>query len=506
MSATTFTDTRGRGGHRARLSERWAFESWVLPTILVVAGLNFFWQLGSSSYFIDEAFSVIHSLPALHTVFNLIIHQKNGETTPPTYFLFLHEWILRTGSQAEWVTRLPSAVAGLALVAATYWMAMAFLARRVALAAAALCALSPLILSYAQETRAYVFVVLACVVCVGATVRASQRSEGRTRMLIVGALAAVLAVWLHYIAVSVLVPLLIWVAARSELTRRQRLCFIGVCLAGTASVLPILLDQYHNYVGGAISGSINWTNVVSVTGTPFGARVGTPVDLRTLAGALVCLVAVLVLLVSRPGEVRHRHLLAALGAFGILALIGVDLTGKSILITRYTTVSAPFLLTAIAAACAILPRPGAAALAALALAAAIAGVIDDHSSSGFYAPVRDAVKYIEPRVQPDEFLLSPGFPLTDTPIFYYDTRLLRPKLQFFGLQDSRVPLAFRTHTRVWIIDNPPRATTASALAGVERILSRNRWHAVSVRVFPGSIDLGVLLTVPDSKRHAAARA
>ena len=165
--------------------------------ILLGAAGNFLWQLGSSSYFTDEAFSVMHSLPSFGTMFSRVAHT---ETTPWTYFLFLHEWLIRTGTQAEWVTRLPSAMAGVALVGAVYWMAGAFVGRRVALGAAALCAISPLIQCYAQETRVYVFVMLAAVLSVGATVRACHRPEGRTRLLILGAASAVFAMWLHYTA------------------------------------------------------------------------------------------------------------------------------------------------------------------------------------------------------------------------------------------------------------------------------------------------------------------
>lgn len=496
MSATTFPEARGRGGYRDQLSERWAIETWTLAAILLVAGLNFFWQLGSSSYFIDEAFSVIHSLPALHTIWNFILHQRGGETTPPTYFLFLHEWIARTGSQAEWVTRLPSAVASVGVVGATYWMARAFVDRRLALAAAALCALSPLVLSYAQEARAYIFTVLACVLCVGATVRASQRVDGRIRLLAVGALAAILAVWLHYTAVSVVLPLIVWVGSTSTFTPRQRFVFIAACLAGFVSVLPILLDQYHNSAGlGAIKGPINLANIVSVVGTPFAERVGTPVDVRTVVGALVALTAVVVLLVARRPGVRHRQLLAALGTFGVIALIAVDLTGQHILITRYTAIIAPFLLTAIVAACTQLPRPAAAAIVAGTLAVAIAGVVGDHSRSGFYAPVRQVVEYIQPKQRAGDFLLSPGIPLTDTPIFYYLTRLTRPKLHFLGLHDPAVPVIFRLHRRVWLVDKPRAATRSATIRMVAPLLRRYHFHAAEVRTFSTSIALGVVLAV-----------
>jgi hypothetical protein len=293
------------------------------------------------------------------------------------------------------------------------------------------------------------------------------------------------------------------VGANRTFTPGQRVAFLIACVAGFGSVLPILLDQYNNYIGGAIFGSINWTNLVSVVGTPFAPRVGTPVDARTVAGALVVLGAVLVLMFSRGRETRYRYLLATLGAFGVIALIGVDLTGQHILITRYTTITAPFLLTAVVAACMRLPRIGAAALGAAAVAVAVAGLIDNHSTRQFYAPAREAVDYIAPRERPGDFMLAPGVPLTDTPLFYYVTRRTHPKLHLFGLHDPGLADAFRINKRIWIVDEPRSETDASAVAAVRGILDRYRWRVVSARVFETSIDLGVLLTVPDVRRHRA---
>jgi 4-amino-4-deoxy-L-arabinose transferase-like glycosyltransferase len=501
MSATTFSEARDRGRYPERLSERWAVRTWALPAILVLAGLNFFWQLGSSSYFIDEAFSVIHSLPGFHTMLHAIGHT---ETTPYTYFLFLHEWMALTGSQAEWVTRLPSAVAGVGLVWATYWMAGAFVERRAALCAAALCAFSPLVLSYAQETRVYVFLMAACVVSVAATVRASQRTDGRIRLLALGAASAFVALWLHYTAISVVLPLIVWVGTRSTFSVRQRAAFIAPCLIAAGTLLPLLLEQYHyNPNGGAILGAVNFRNVASVVGTPFASRVGTPVNVRTVVGALVVLAAVPAVLLSPRRRVAQRGLLVAVAIFGVLALIAVDLTGKHILITRYTTITAPFLATLIVAACVQLPRVAAAVLAIAAAVVALAGVIDNHSPRQFYAPVREVVEYIAPHQRPGDFMLSPGYPLTDTALFYYVTRRTHPKLHFFGLHDPGIAHAFRTYKRIWIVDNPPKATDASAVASVRRLLRRYRWHEVETRVYSTSLNLGLLLTLPDGHRRLA---
>ena len=545
MTAASLAGARPRGGWLARAESA---ERWALPLILLIAGLNFFWQLGSSSYFVDEAFSVLHALPSLH----LLVHLVNTtETTPYTYFLFLHQWLYWTGSQAEWVTRFPSAVAGVVLVGAVYWMARAFVRPRVALAAAGLAALSPLIQSYAQETRVYVFLLLVATISVGATVRAAQRPERRGLMLGVGAATMFLAIWLHYISVSVLLPMGIWVATRTELSRRQRGAYLAVCALGVATVMPLLLEQYSTFPnGGAIAGQINWNNVISVAGTPFGTRMGTPVDVRSVTAALLVVFAVGTVLVgswrarggararggtraaadgaraagsgpraggratawggmriappagaplrARAGgslAVREPGLLVALGVVGVLGPFLLDLAGKHILITRYTVITAPFLVTVIAAALVELPRVAAAALAAGVLAVSAAGLADNHSPSGFYPPARQAIAYIAPRDRLGQFMLSPGFPLTDTPIFYYDIRLLRPKLHFFGLGDPRVPQVFALYRRIWIIDNPSADTRAAALAAVAPLLRRYHFQAEGVRTFTTSLTLGVMLAV-----------
>lgn len=500
MSATTISRSRVREGPHGWSDAGSIASRLALPVILLVAAANFFWQLGSSSYFIDEAYSVMHSLPAIHTLLERVARTEN---TPYTYFLFLHEWMIRTGSQAEWVTRLPSAIAGVVLVGAVYWMARAFVDHWVALGAAALCAISPLIQSYAQETRVYVFLILVLVVSVGATVRACQRTERRTALLTVGAVSAFVAMWLHYTAISVLLPLAVWVGTRQQLSRRARGAFIAACVLGVGTVMPLFLKQYSiSPNGGDINGPINWNNAISVIGTPFGTRVGTPVDLRTVAGALVVLFAIAALLLWRRRPVAERGLLVALGVVGVLAIFVLDLLGKHIMITRYTVVTAPFLATAIAAACAQLPRVGTVTLAAGAVAVSAAGLVDNHSRSGFYPPVKQPIEYIGPREHPGDFLLAPGFPLTDATIFYYvtHTHLLKPKLHFFGLADPGIPDAFRRYKRIWIIDNPPKATRAAALGSVSGLLRRYHFRAVSVRVYSTSLDLGLLLTVPDRTR------
>jgi hypothetical protein len=339
--------------------------------------------------------------------------------------------------------------------------------------------------------------MLAVVVAAGATVRGVQRAD--TRLLALGALTAFVGIWLHYTALSVVAPLLVWVATRRALSVRQRAGYVAVCVAGIATVLPLLLAQYHYQPnGGFITGAITWENVVSVVGTPFGTRRGTPVDVRTVAAALVIVCAALaVILRPRHPAVRERGLLVVLAAFGVLALLGLDLAGKHILITRYTTITAPFMLTVLVAACMQLPRAAAATLAIPAVAIAAWGTYHDHRAAGFYAPTRQVVDYVARRERPGDLMLTPGFPIADVPLFYYVTRRTRPKLRLYGLPDPAVPSVLSRYKRVWVVDWPRSATDAAALSLAAPKLRRYRLRPVSVRVYATSMPLGVILAVPN---------
>ncbi len=472
-------------------------DGWALAAIMLAGGLNFGWQLGSSSYFVDEALSILHSLPPLSAVTGVV---RMTETTPWTYFFFLHEWIYRTGSQAEWVTRLPSAIAGFALVAAVYWMGGAFLDRRPALLAAGLCALSPLILQYAQQARVYVFAMLAVTIAVGATVRASSASRGRTRMLVLGAVAAVTALWLHYTTALVILPLCLWLGACASLSRRQRGGFIGVCLLAQLLLLPLFVDQFGYAPNGGIGtvARITWTNVVRIAETPFDGRWLGGSEVIRLLGAAVVIFSLLALSIPRVGAVRNRRLLAALGTLGPLTIIALGVAGKDVLITRYTAVAAPFLLTALAAALAILPRGAAVSLTVVALVVAGTGLVASHRQTGFYAPTRQTIDYIQAYQRPGDELVTPGYPRADDiPLVYYGQRRMHPLLEYIVGSPAGVSAAFDSHHRVWLIRQglnnnlSPRARLRLEGAFFRAV----GFRALSVHTFRTSTTFAVFLAV-----------
>src|SRR6185436_15614334 len=65
------------------------------------------------------------------------------------------------GGTSEWVLRLPSALAGIAMVPVMAWLAARFVGRDAAVPAAWLAAGSPFLVWYSQEARNYAFLILA---------------------------------------------------------------------------------------------------------------------------------------------------------------------------------------------------------------------------------------------------------------------------------------------------------------------------------------------------------
>ena len=92
-----------------------------LGALIILAGL------GHSSLFIDETFSWNASNNGIQGIVDAV---QQAEVTPPLYYVILHGWIGLTGAESEWALRLPSALAGIALIGAVAWLATLVADRR----------------------------------------------------------------------------------------------------------------------------------------------------------------------------------------------------------------------------------------------------------------------------------------------------------------------------------------------------------------------------------------
>jgi 4-amino-4-deoxy-L-arabinose transferase-like glycosyltransferase len=425
-----------------------------LAGILLLAAANFLWQLATPSYFADEVLSIWNVTPS--SLSHVITSVNKTEANPWTYFLFLHAWLKNTGTQDEWVMRLSSVIVGLALVAAVYWLARAFLSQRAALAAAALCAFSPVVLQYAQEVRGYIFVMLAVPLAVAATIRAVDRHTARNALLLVGALAAVSAMLLHYFAVLVIAPLCIWLLLQRSLPRLQRGLYVAVCAIAGGLTIPLFVEQYNNAGGLAGVASLKWSTAAAVVGTPFDGRFPQlPVALRIL-GVVVAVVSVLRLLKYTGPALRHARLLGTLGLVPLATLLVLGVFGVDVVATRYSALAAPIEIVVILAAIATFSAPAAIALAAATALVAAWGIAASHSLEGFYPPAKQTMTYIGRHRQVGDIVALSMRQGVHWAFQYYGRRLIHPQPPYINPGDSRTLITvLRQRRRVWIVNLLP---------------------------------------------------
>lgn len=399
-----------------------------LVGLLAVAALHFGLGIGEGSFFVDEIYSVEIGQRSLGAIDDGI---RATERIPPLHYFGLHEWMGHLGSATEAGARSSSVVAGVLLVGAVFWMACAFVPRDRALLAAGLCAASPLVLEYAQQARTYVWVMLAVTVAVGATVRGG-------RWLWIGAVAAVAALWLHYMALLVIGPLCLWLIRERG---RSAAGYVIACVIAQAALVPLMVDQFSGGAGtgGLAQGAFSASSVGRVLGTPFDGRWASGLDWPQLVGALATVAAVIWIW-------RRSRLLAALAATAPLALAAGAVVGSDILLSRYATVAAPMMLVAIAAA----PRP----VLALAVVATAGGLVLSHGDSGRYAPLREAITVVRDGYEPgDDIFVDPN-PAISVPAGHYIGRLLSPRPE---LRTPGDPIEGRTWIVAEVKDGDPRA-------------------------------------------------
>jgi hypothetical protein len=206
--------------------------------VLCIGIVARFWNLGGPGLHGDEdtmAMAVAHIL-------------KVGWPTLPSGMLYprgLTELYLMAASvkifgETEWAMRLPSALAGIALIYLCYIVGRRFLRPQWNLAFAAIIALLPDLIIYSQTARMYIF-MLACIATALACIFAWERS-GRVGWLIGAVLAMTLGIELHALTVT-MTPLLLMPGLLQGDRRKVLLGLIAGCVVMTAY---LLIDGWVN--------------------------------------------------------------------------------------------------------------------------------------------------------------------------------------------------------------------------------------------------------------------
>ena len=297
--------------------------------VLLGAALRFA-TLDLQSYRYDEAVTVGRILqPNLFDTMSAVGH---SESTPPLYYLVAWLWSRPFGTGEVWLRSL-SALAGTGSIVAVYLGAVSLpLPRRAGLIAAAAVAVSPVLIWFSQDARAYSLVFLLTALSFLFFARA--RRSGTRRDLALWAVFSALAIATHYFAGFVVAPeAVLLLLARN----RRGAVFAVLAIAAAAALLaPLALEQTEHAhaawiaeqplgerlerAGAKLVGNDN--------GDEHGARQPGPIPLAVPAALAL---AALVLLLARGDRDERRGArpaaiiaAAAVAAPLLLGLFGAD--------------------------------------------------------------------------------------------------------------------------------------------------------------------------------------
>ena len=212
--------------------------------LLTMAGAALrFATLDQQSYWYDEAITAAMLDGSLRNVFRGIF---DTESTPPLYYLLGWVWAHIVGSEEVHLRSL-SAVVGTLVIPVAYAAGRVVSTVRVGLAAAALAAVSPMLVWYSQEARAYALVALLG----GASfvLFALARSDPTRRRLVAWATISALALATHYFAgFVVFAEAVLLFHAHPRLTR-LRWAVASVALVALALLPLAALQARHRRLG-----------------------------------------------------------------------------------------------------------------------------------------------------------------------------------------------------------------------------------------------------------------
>jgi mannosyltransferase len=306
---------------------------WVVAGLtLLAAGLRFA-TLGVQAYHHDEIVTASRVLRG--DFFHAMEAVGFSESAPPLYYVLAWFWTQLTGT-GEFGLRSLSALAGVATVPFAYLLGAELRGRRCGIAAAALVAVNPMLLWYAQEARSYALLVLLTTLAALYFVRASS---GQRRDLTLWGVFSALALATHYFAIFPIAFEAAWL-----LWRRRRAALSGLWIVGLVGLVltPLVVHQaslgHAEWIGGRSLGHRLWEVGVTFFVGETGDIIARP---ETILPAVVPLLAALaaLLLLGLRGDREERRagglMLAVAGAtIAAPVLLALLAPGKDYVLAR----------------------------------------------------------------------------------------------------------------------------------------------------------------------------
>lgn len=245
------------------------------------------------------------------------------ESTPPLYYVIASIWSHVFGT-TESAVRSLTALIGVGTVAVAYAIGVELRSRRAGLFLAAFVAVSPLMVWYSQDARAYALVIL--LTSVGLLFFAQALRTASSKSIWLWAVASALALTAHYFAIFAVVPEAVALLLPRK-TRPRAVWPTALVAAVWVALLPLLLFQRSE-------GGQSWITFLGLTDrlkmtVQFFDTGSWDLSFLLLA-ALTALIVVIIVLAFLARRIHRRELLIlGVGASGILvpivaAFVGFD--------------------------------------------------------------------------------------------------------------------------------------------------------------------------------------
>ena len=308
---------------------------WVLAFLTALGAAMRFASLDVQSFHHDEVITAMRVLPgSLGDVMHAV---KSSESNPPLYYVLAWGWVKAFGSDEVGLRSL-TALFGTATVPLAYCIGAELAHRRAGLIAAALVAVSPMLIWYSQEARSYALLVFFCAASLLFFARALRTRSGRDLALWV--LTSALALCSHYFAAFAVGIEALWLLV--ALRARWRLVLpavLAVAAAGLALV-PLISAQVNPTHIGWIEESLLSTRFLE-TGVSFlvgetGHVIAEPPRERyALLPGIFFAIALLLVAVCGTRRERRGALLGLLLGSGVAVLtLLAALAGKDYVVER----------------------------------------------------------------------------------------------------------------------------------------------------------------------------
>ncbi len=298
----------------------------------------------------------------------LITHLMHRGTTPPLYPIL--DWLaMRAFGGGDFAVRVPSLLAGVALIPTVAWLAAELFDRRTAVTASVLMAVAPVLTWYSQEASGYALVALFGSIAIIGASRAVRR--GRPEDWALHALACALAVWSDWSGIFIVLATEITLAVRFFALRQsggsaraftRSWGLDTLALACQLIPLGVLAAQELDHNGG-IAGVMSvgagglsfYTGVSNVAWGLFGFHPGTVTSVLSAVWPLAMLAS---LVVVGRGVSLHGFLLLVCAVVPVLCVFALGAVAPQAFDVRYMLAAVPPVIVLLARAATGWPRGG----------------------------------------------------------------------------------------------------------------------------------------------------